>query len=249
MSGHNRWAKIKHTKGKADAVKGKLFSRLIKEITIAAKEGGGDPDSNASLRTVLQKAKDSNMPSDTMKKAVMRGTGELEGVNYEEIRYEGYGPAGVAMIIDVLTENKNRAASEIRYVFDRYNGKLGATGSVAWKFDRRAVIEVPKESIEEDDLMMLALDAGAEDIKDEGEMWEIVAPQDALEPIKKVLEDNSVAMESAEVTMIPQDTVKIEGGDAKKMLTLMEKFEELDDVQDVYANFDIDDSVMEEMES
>jgi YebC/PmpR family DNA-binding regulatory protein len=249
MSGHNRWAKVKHVKAKTDAVKGKLFSKLIKEITVAAKEGGGDPNSNARLRTVLQKAKDANMPNDTMKKAIQRGTGELPGVSYEEIRYEGYGPAGVAIIVDVLTDNKNRAASEIRYVFDRYHGKLGSSGSVAWKFDRKAVIDVLKEAIGEDELMELVLDAGADDIKDEGDVWEVIAPPECLEDIKKALDSASVKYESAEVTMVPQDTVKLEGDDAKKMLKLMEKFEELDDVQNVYANFDIDDSIMEEMEA
>jgi len=249
MSGHNRWAKVKHVKAKTDAVKGKLFSKLIKEITVAAKEGGGDPNSNARLRTVLQKAKDANMPNDTMKKAIQRGTGELPGVSYEEIRYEGYGPAGVAIIVDVLTDNKNRAASEIRYVFDRYHGKLGSSGSVAWKFDRKAVIDVLKEAIVEDELMELVLDAGADDIKDEGDVWEVIAPPECLEDIKKALDSASVKYESAKVTMVPQDTVKLEGDDAKKMLKLMEKFEELDDVQNVYANFDIDDSIMEEMEA
>jgi YebC/PmpR family DNA-binding regulatory protein len=248
MSGHNRWAKIKHKKGKTDAVRGKLYSTLIKEITVAAKEGGGDPDSNASLRTVLQKAKDANMPNDTMNKAVKRGTGELEGVDYIEIRYEGYGPGGVAMIVDVLTDNKNRAISEVRYTFDRYHGKLAATGAVAWKFDRKAVIEINKECAGEDDLMMVVLDAGAEDLKDDGDIWTVVGPPETLEDITKALEENDIAKESAEVTMVPQDTVNLEGDDAKKMLRLIEKFEELDDVKNVYANFDVDDSVMEAME-
>lgn len=248
MSGHNRWAKIKHKKGKTDAVKGKLYSRLIKEITVAAREGGGDPDANASLRTILQKAKDANMPNDTMVKAVKRGTGEIEGANYEEIRYEGYGPGGVAILVEILTDNKNRAASEVRYTFDRYNGKLATTGSVAWKFDRKAVIDIAKDKASEDELMELVLDAGADDMTDNGDSWQVVGQPDTFEAIKAALETKSIETESAEVTMVPQETVRLETDDAKKMLRLMEKFEELDDVQDIYANFDIDESIMEEME-
>lgn len=249
MSGHNRWAKVKHVKAKTDAVKGKLFSKLIKEITVAAREGGGDPSSNARLRTILQKAKEANMPTDTMTKAVKRGTGEIEGVSYEEIRYEGYGPGGVAMLVEILTDNKNRAASEVRYTFDRYHGKLATAGSVAWKFDRKTVIDVAKDKAKEEELMELVLEAGAEDMTDEGDSWQVVGPPDAFEAIKSALDGKSIATESAEVTMVPQDTVRLESDDARKMLKLMEKFEELDDVQNVYANFDIDDSIMEEMDA
>ena len=248
MSGHNRWAKVKHVKAKTDAVKGKVFSKLIKEIVVASRAGGGDPATNASLRTLIAKAREANMPQDTVKKAIQRGTGELPGVAYEEMRYEGYGPGGVALVVDVLTDNKNKAASEVRYIFDRYHGKLGAPGSVAWKFDRRATFYFPKSAVTEEKLMEIALEAGADDIRDDGDSWLVVAEPGAFEGLKAAFEAKNLSPESAEVTMLPQETVKLEGDDARKMLKLMEMIEENEEVQNVYANFDIDDSMMQQME-
>lgn len=247
MSGHNRWAKVKHVKAKTDAVKGKVFSKLIKEIVVAAKSGG-DPTTNAALRTLIAKAREANMPQDTVKKAIQRGTGELPGVSFEEMRYEGYGPGGVALVVDVLTDNKNKAASEVRYIFDRFHGKFGTPGSVAWKFDRRSLFYFKKETVTEEKLMEIALEAGADDIRDDGDSWLVVADPAAFDGLKAAFDGKSLVAESAEVTMLPQETVKLDGEDARRMLSLMEKLEENDEVQNVYANFDIDDKVMEQME-
>lgn len=246
MSGHSKWATIKRAKGAKDAARGKLFSRIIKEITIAAREGGGDPDGNPRLRLAIDKAKGSNMPADNIKRAVQRGTGELESVTYEEITYEGYGAGGAAFIVQVITDNKNRTVSEIRHLFSKNNGNMAEAGAVAWKFDRKGVITVPKK-YNEDDLMMIVLDAGAEDMTTEEDLFEIITKPQDLEPVKKALEAASIEITEASSEMVPQNTIKVEGKEAESVLKLMEALEEHDDVQNVYSDFDIDASVMENM--
>jgi YebC/PmpR family DNA-binding regulatory protein len=245
MSGHSKWATIKRKKGATDAARGRLFTRLIKEITIAARNGGGNPDANPRLRLAIQTAKSGNMPADNIKRAIQKGTGELPGVAYEEITFEGYGPGGVAILVDVVTDNNNRAVSEMRHVFSRNNGNMGNTGSVAWMFSKKGTIMVPKTGhkgpLTEDDLLGIILDAGADDmVTDEHEFIITTAPP-AFEPVKKALEDKGIVLESAALSMVPQNTVKVTGKEAEQVLKLMEALEEHDDVQNVYANFDIDD--------
>lgn len=247
MSGHNKWAKIKHKKAGTDAQRGKLFSRLIKEITIAARSGGGDIAGNPRLRLAVQTAKDNNMPADNIKRAVQRGTGELPGVNYEEITYEGYGPAGVALMIELVTDNKNRTVAELRHLLDRNNGKLAEAGSVAWMFQKKGSIEVPKDAIGEDDLLNLILEAGADDMSTEDDYYDITTSFETFEAVKKSIEDKQLKMNNASVQMVPQNTVRVEGKEAEQVLKLMEALEEHDDVQNVYANFDIDDSVLAQL--
>ncbi len=247
MSGHNKWAKIKHKKAGTDAQRGKLFSRLIKEITIAAKNGGGDFNGNPRLRLAVQTAKDSNMPADNIKRAVQRGTGELPGVQYEELTYEGYGPGGVAVMIELVTDNKNRTVAELRHLLDRNNGKLAEAGSVAWMFQKKGSIEVPKSAIGEDDLLNIILEAGADDMRAEDEYYDITTSSEAFEPVKKAIEDKGLKMNNASVQLLPQNTVRVEGKEAEQVLKLMEALEEHDDVQNVYANFDIDDSVLAQL--
>jgi YebC/PmpR family DNA-binding regulatory protein len=244
MSGHSKWATIKHKKGAADAKRGKVFTRLIKEITIAAKSGGGDPDGNPRLRTAILAAKAENMPADNIKRAIQRGTGELEGLSYDEITYEGYGPGGVAIIVDVLTDNKNRAVSEIRHAFSKNGGNLGAEGAVAWMFSKKGVISIAKDAASEDKLMEIVLESGAEDLNDEGEHWEILCDPKDFEAVTAALKAAKIPTETAEVTKIASTYTKLEGSQANAMMRLLETIEDLDDTQNVYSNFDFDEASM-----
>jgi YebC/PmpR family DNA-binding regulatory protein len=241
MSGHSKWATIKHKKGALDAKRGKIFTRLIKEITIAAKGGGGDPDGNPRLRGAIAAAKAENMPADNIKRAVQKGTGELEGASYEEMTYEGYGPGGVAIIVDVLTDNKNRAASEIRHAFSKQVGNLGAPGSVSHMFSKKGVIVVAKSAAAEDKLTEIVLDAGAEDLTDEGENWEVIIGPKEYEAVMAALTEAKIKPEHAEVTMISSTYTKLEGAQAAQMVRLIDAIDDLDDVQNVYTNFDMDE--------
>ena len=240
MSGHSKWATIKHKKGALDAKRGKTFTRLIKEITIAAKSGGGDPDGNPRLRTAIVAAKAENMPADNIKRAIQRGTGELEGVSYEEISFEGYGPGGVAIMVEVTTDNRNRAVSEIRHAFSKNNGNLGETGSVGYLFAKKGLIVVPKRGAEEDRLTELALEAGAEDLIGEGESWEITTSPKDFESVRDAVKAAGLTPEMAEVTMVASTYQKLEGAQANAMMRLLETLEDLDDTQNVYSNFDVD---------
>ncbi|WP_263374724.1 YebC/PmpR family DNA-binding transcriptional regulator [Granulicella aggregans] len=240
MSGHSKWATIKHKKGALDAKRGKIFTRLIKEVTIAAKTGGGDPDGNPRLRGAIAAAKAENMPADNIKRAIQRGTGELEGVNYEEITYEGYGPGGVAVIVDVLTDNKNRAVSEIRHAFSKNGGNLGESNSVSWMFTKKGVIVVAKDAVSEDKLTEIVLDAGADDLSDEGDNWEILCDPKEFENVTNALKAAKITPEHAEVTMISSTYTKLEGAPANQMMRLLETLEDLDDAQNVYSNFDME---------
>ena len=244
MSGHSKWATIKHKKGAADAKRGKVFTRLIKEITIAAKFGGGDPDGNPRLRGAIAAAKAENMPAENIKRAIQRGTGELEGVSYEEITYEGYGPGGVALIVDVLTDNKNRAVSEIRHAFSKNGGNLGAEGAVSWMFSKKGVISIAKEAANEDKLMEIVLESGAEDLNDEGEHWEILCDPKDFEAVTEALKAAKIPTQTAEVTKIASTYTKLEGSQANAMMRLLETIEDLDDTQNVYSNFDFDEAAM-----
>ncbi len=241
MSGHSKWATIKHKKGALDAKRGKIFTRLIKEIMVAAKAGGGDPDGNPRLRTAILAAKAENMPNDNIARAVKRGTGEIEGASYEDITYEGYGPGGVAIIVDVLTDNRNRAVSEIRHAFSKNGGNLGETGSVSFMFAKKGLIIVEKSAADEDKLTEIVLDAGAEDLAGDGEYWEITTAPGDLPAVKDALAAAKIKTESAEVTMIPSTYTKLEGTQANSMMRLLETLEDLDDAQNVYSNFDMDE--------
>src|SRR5690242_19657181 len=240
MSGHSKWATIKHKKAALDAKRGKAFTRLIKEITIAARNGG-DPDGNPRLRTAILAAKAVSMPSDNIKKAVMRGTGELEGGQIEEVMFEGYGPGGAAVLVNVATDNRNRTVSEIRHAFSKNGGNMGEQGSVAWMFERKSQIFVPLEKSSEDQLMNIVLDAGADDLRNDGERWEILSPPEAQESVLKALEANGIAHEDATIAFIPKNLIRLEGKNASSMLRLSEALEEHEDVQSVYSNFDIDE--------
>ncbi len=228
MSGHSKWATIKHKKGAADAKRGKVFTRLIKEITIAAKSGGGDPDGNPRLRTAILAAKAENMPADNIKRAIQRGTGELEGLSYDEITYEGYGPGGVAIIVDVLTDNKNRAVSEIRHAFSKNGGNLGAEGAVSWMFSKKGVFSIEKDAADEDKLMEIVLESGAEDLNDEGEYWEILSDPKDFEAVSNALKAAKIKTETAEVTKIASTYTRLEGSQANAMMRLLETIEDLD---------------------
>ena len=241
MSGHSKWATIKHKKGALDAKRGKIFTRLIKEITIAAKQGGGDPDGNPRLRGAIAAAKAENMPAENIKRAIQRGTGELEGVSYEEITYEGYGPGGVAIIVEVLTDNKNRAVSEVRHAFTKNGGNMGAEGAVAWMFTKKGVIVVNK-SVNEEKLTEVVLDAGAEDLSDEGDNWEVLTDPEDFEAVTEALKAAKITPEHAEVTKIASTYTKLEGSQATGMMRLLEVLEDLDDTQNVYSNFDMDEA-------
>ena len=246
MSGHSKWHSIKHKKGAADQARGKLFARLIRQIEVAAREGGGDPEANATLRTMVQKARDNSVPVDTIERAIKRGTGELEGVRYEAVTYEGYAPNGVALYVEALTDNRNRTASDVRHLFTKFGGNLGATGAVAWQFERKGVIIVEKSAASEDDLMLAALEAGAEDIADQGDTWQVTSPPSDLHAVRTALEGAGIPITSAELTMLPTQTVPL--GDeqaAKQVLRVVDALEEHDDVQAVYANFDIPDNVLQ----
>ncbi|HXK01733.1 MAG TPA: YebC/PmpR family DNA-binding transcriptional regulator [Verrucomicrobiae bacterium] len=240
MSGHSKWATIKHKKAALDAKRGKAFTRLIKEITIAARSGG-DPDGNPRLRTAILAAKAVSMPADNIKKAVMRGTGELEGGQIEEVMFEGYGPGGAAVLVNVATDNRNRTVSEIRHLFSKNGGNMGEQGSVAWMFERKSQIFVPADKAGEDQLMGIVLDAGADDLRSEGERWEILSAPEAHEAVLKALEANGIPHEDASIAFVAKNLIKLEGKNAGGMLRLSEALEEHDDVQNVYSNFDIDE--------
>jgi YebC/PmpR family DNA-binding regulatory protein len=244
MSGHSKWSQIKRKKAKTDQARGKVFSKLVREITTAAR-AGGDPKLNNRLKTAIEEAKAVNMPADTLKRAIQKGTGELPGETYEEITYEGYGPGGVAVMVKVLTDNKNRTAPEIRHAFAKLGGNLGEVGSVGWMFERKGLIQVETARVDEDELFAVALDAGASDLKRIDPYFEITAAPQDLEGVRRTLEGRGVPIQSAEVTYVPQSTVRLEGKDAQQVLRLVEGLEELDDVQHVYANFDIPDEVLE----
>lgn len=244
MSGHSKWSSIKHKKAAADAARGKVFTKLIKEITVAAKLGGGDVDINPRLRDAVTRAKQANMPKDNIEKAIKKGTGELPGVVYEEIIYEGYGPAGTALYIEITTDNRNRTVAEIRFILTKHGGNLGESGSVAWMFDRKGVILVDREKYDEEELTLAALDAGAEDVIDEDEVYEILTEPNNLEIVKNALEGLGISSRSAEISMVPQNSVDVKGNDAEKVLKLMDVLDDHDDVQNVWSNFDLDDETL-----
>jgi len=247
MSGHSKWATIKHKKGALDAKRGKIFTRLIKEITIAAKNGGGDADSNPRLRTAVAAAKAENMPADNIKRAIQRGTGELPGVTYEEFTLEGYGPGGVAVLAEISTDNRNRTVSEMRHVFSKNGGNMAEAGAVSWMFHKKGDILIAKSAAKEDDLMGIVLEAGAEDLRDDGESWEILTEPSAFEAVLEAVKKAGLTPESASVSMIPQNYIKLEGSAANTMIRLMEALEDQDDVQNVHSNFDIDQKLLEEV--
>lgn len=246
MSGHNKWSTIKHKKGAADAKRGKIFTKLIKEISVAAKLGGGDPAANPRLRTAVDKAKAENMPKDNIERAIKKGTGGMEGVVYEEIVYEGYGPGGVAVLVEVMTDNRNRSVSEVRSIFTKCNGNMGEAGCVAWMFDKKGLIIFDK-SADFDALFEAALEAGADDVAEEDEQYEVTTEPGAFIEVRDTLETKGFKYQSAEVTMIPQTLVALEGKQAESMLKMMDRLEDCDDVQNVYANFDISSDEMEKM--
>jgi len=242
MSGHSKWATIKHKKGALDAKRGKIFTRLIKEIMVAAKAGGGDPDGNPRLRSAILAAKSENMPNDNIQRAIKRGTGEIEGASYEDITFEGYGPGGVAIIVDVLTNNRNRAVSEIRHAFSKNGGNLGESGSVSYMFSKKGVIIVAKSAAEEDKLTEIVLEAGADDLNDDGDYWEILTSPKDFEAVRDAVKAAKIEPESAEVTMVPSTYQKLEGTQASAMMRLLETLEDLDDTQNVYSNFEMDEA-------
>jgi YebC/PmpR family DNA-binding regulatory protein len=246
MSGHSKWHTIKHKKGALDAKRGKAFTKLIKEITVAARTGGsGDVTANARLRKAVSDAKGQNMPNDTIDRAIKRGTGELEGAQYEEITYEGYGLGGVAVMVETMTDNRNRTVAELRHLFSKNGGNLGEAGSVAWIFDKKGLFVIPKSAKAEDELLEIVLEAGADDLKDEGEVFEVITAPENFDAVSEALKASGVETQVAEVTMIPQNSIRLEGADAKSMLKLYDAIDDHDDVQKVYANFDIDESEMQ----
>src|SRR5438270_5152800 len=247
MSGHSKWATIKHKKGALDAKRGKIFTRLIKEISIAAKNGGGDPDSNPRLRTAILAAKSENMPQDNIKRAIQRGTGELPGVNFEEFSLEGYGPGGVAVLLDINTDNRNRTVSEIRHAFGKNGGNMASAGAVSYLFHKKGDIVIPKSAAKEDDQMGIVLEAGAEGLSDDGDNWEVLTDPSAFEAVVEAVKKAGITPLSAEIAMVPQNYIKLEGQQASTMIRLMEVLEDHDDVQGVHANFDIDQKLLEEV--
>ena len=244
MAGHSKWANIKHRKGRQDAHRGKIFTKLIREITVSAREGGGDENNNPRLRAAIIGARAENMPAANIERAIKKGTGELEGESYEGAVYEGYGPGGVALFVEVLTDNKNRTVSEVRHLFNKYSGSMAETGSVAWVFDQKGLIVVSREGVDEDALMTVALEAGAEDISEDEAFYEVYASLQDFESVRKTIEADGIAIERAELTRIPQNTVPVSGKTAQQLLTLLEMLEDQDDVQRVYANFEMDDAEM-----
>ena len=247
MSGHSKWSTIKHKKGATDAKRGKIFTKIIKEITVAARMGGGDPETNPRLRSALISARSENMPRDTFERAIKKGTGDLDGVNYEEILYEGYGPGGVAVLVECLTDNRNRTIAEVRQVFNKAGGNVGTDGCVAWMFDKKGLIIVNKEDSDEETLMELALDAGAEDIKEETESFEIICEPADFEAVKEAVDAAGIKYEMAEITMIPQNMTKVEGKEAEQMINFMEALDDCDDIQKFYSNADIPDEAFDSM--
>ena len=249
MSGHSKWATIKHKKGAQDKARGKLFAKLIRQVEVAAREGGGDVNANATLRTMFTKARDASVPMDTIERAIKRGTGELEGVRYEPVSYEGYAPNGVAVYVECLTDNRNRTGAEVRNIFTKNGGSTAEPGAVAWQFERKGVVILPK-AVSEDDLMLVALDAGAEDIKDQGDTWELTSAPTDLNRLRTALEEAGIAFDSADLTMQPTTTINLDTeSDAKKVLRLIDALEDHDDVQNVYANFDIPDEILQTVEA
>jgi YebC/PmpR family DNA-binding regulatory protein len=247
MSGHSKWANIKHRKASVDAKRGKIFTKLIRELTVAAKHGGGDIESNPRLRTAINTAKGANMPNDTIDRAVKRGTGEIGGDDFHELSYEGYGPGGSAVLVRTLTDNKNRTVSDIRRIFTKHGGNLGENGCVAWMFDMKGRIAFEKDTVDEEQVFDLVLDAGADDVVTEDSELVVVTPPEEIERVKSALDEAGLKYESAEVTMIPENNVKIEGKEAEHMIRLMEALEESDDVQNVYSNFDIPEELIESL--
>ncbi|MDD5194437.1 MAG: YebC/PmpR family DNA-binding transcriptional regulator [Candidatus Omnitrophica bacterium] len=247
MSGHSKWASIKHKKGAADAKRGQLFTKLIREITVAAKAGGGNPDNNASLRTAIERARAANMGSDNVEKAIKKGTGELEGVTYDSCIFEGYGPGGVAMLVETLTDNKNRTSAEVRNIFSKKGANLAGAGSVAWIFNKKGYFSIDKAQKSEDEIFSICVEAGAEDVQTLDKNYEVYCDAKDFEKIKEVLKNKGIKYEEAELTMIPASKVKVTGNDAKALLSLIEALEEHEDVQKVHANFDIPDDVMEQI--
>ena len=245
MSGHSKWASIRHKKGAADAKRGKVFSKLIKEITVAARMGGGDPMGNPRLRQAIQAAKAENMPKDNIERAIKKGTGELEGSSFEEVSYEAYGPGGVAVLIDCFTDNKNRTVADLKHIFDRHGGALGEPGCVSWIFVKKGLIVFDADKVTEEQLLEIALDAGAEDVRQTEDQFEVIMESADFEKVRKSFDDAAVTYNLAEVSMLPQNTVKLEGKKAEQMLNLMEALEDNDDISHVYANFDIPDEVIE----
>jgi YebC/PmpR family DNA-binding regulatory protein len=249
MSGHSKWATIKHQKGAKDKARGKLFAKLIRQVEVSAREGGGDPDSNATLRTMIGKARDASVPTDTIERAIKRGTGELEGVRYEAVTYEGYAPGGVAVLVETLTDNRNRTGAEVRSLFSRLGGSLAEPGAVAWQFERKGVVILPKGPTE-DELMLLVLEAGGEDLVDDGDTWRVTTPPAALGGVRAALDADGMGYESADVTMQPTSTVPLgTAEEAKKVLRLLDALDEHDDVQTVHANFDIPDDILQSVEA
>ena len=247
MAGHNKWSSIKHKKGAADKKRAKIFTKLIKEITVAARMGGGDPDSNPRLRHAVAQAKAANMPKDNLERAIKKGTGELEGADYEEILYEGYGPAGVAVLVECLTDNRNRTIAEVRHIFSKAGGNVGTDGCVAWMFDKKGLISVDKADTDEETLMEVALDAGAEDIKDEGESFDVVMEPADFDSVKDAIDEAGIKTALAEITMLPQNTTKVETEDAEKIIKFMDALDDSDDIQKFYTNADIPDEVFDAM--
>jgi len=247
MSGHSKWHSIKHKKARVDAQRGKVFTRLIKELTVAARMGGGDPDANSRLRTATAKA--ANMPADNIERAIKKGTGELPGVSYEEVTYEGYGPGGVAIMIDAMTDNKNRTVAEIRHIMSKNGGNLGANGCVAYMFHKKGIVMVEQEGVDEDELMEIVLDAGAEDMASEEEQFVVTTEPANFEPVRAAVEDQGFPIANAELTMVPDNTVKVVAKDAQKVLKLMDALENQDDVQNLYSNFDIPEEVLAQLEA
>ena len=247
MSGHSKWANIKHRKGRQDAVRAKIFTKLGKELIVAAKQGGGEPETNQRLKAVIQKARAVNMPMDNITRLIQKATGELAGVNYEELTYEGYGPGGAAVMLDIMTDNRNRTAGDIRHLFSKYGGNLGESGCVGWMFKKQGVISLEKEGLnkDSDEIMLIALDAGAEDVKEEEDSFEITCNPEDFEVVETAIRTVGLQPLAAEIAMVPENTVALEGDDAVKMLKLMDALEDHDDVQNVYANFDIDDDLIE----
>ncbi len=243
MAGHSKWANIKHKKGREDAKRGKIFTKLIKEITVAARMGGGDPSANPRLRTAIASAKSENMPKDNLERAIKKGTGELEGVDYEEIVYEGYGPGGAAVIVEVLTDNKNRAIAEVRCIFNKWGGNIGSNGCVGWMFDKKGILVVNKEDVDEDTLMEVAIEAGAEDVKDEGDAFEVITEPEDFEAVREAIDGAEIKHIMAEVTLIPQNDTSLTGKDAEKMLQMMDFLDACDDVQNVHTNADIPEDI------
>lgn len=250
MSGHSKWSSIKHKKAKEDAKRGKMFSKLSRAITVAAKDGGGDPSMNHTLAAAIEKAKDFNMPQDNIERAIKRGTGEIEGAAFEQITYEGYGPKGIAVMVDVLTDNRNRAAADMKNIFSRFNGSLGGSGSVSWMFERKGLILVNKDSgIDEEELLEIAIEVGAQDLNTDEDQFEILTLPEDLMKVREGLKEKEVRFESAEITQLPKNTTQLDIEDAKKILKLIDALEEYDDVQEVYSNFNITSEIMEKLSS